>query len=134
MISLASPYTDGKGRHARGWLFFDANCKFCTRFARWLAPILQKRNLAVAPLQDPRVSELLGMTREELLHEIRFLLSDGTQFGGADAIVSLAKEISWAAPLVWFSNFPGGKRLLRAWYRRFAARRSCAAVSCPLES
>ncbi len=31
MISLVSEYTDGKGRHARGWLFFDAECKFCTR-------------------------------------------------------------------------------------------------------
>ena len=40
MISLVSEYTDGKGRHARGWLFFDAECKFCTRIARWLAPIL----------------------------------------------------------------------------------------------
>jgi len=23
MISLVSEYTDGKGRHARGWLFFE---------------------------------------------------------------------------------------------------------------
>ncbi len=36
MISLVSEYTDGKGRHARGWLFFDAECKFCTRIARLL--------------------------------------------------------------------------------------------------
>src|SRR5712672_2168387 len=28
MISLASEFTDGKGRHARGWLFFDAECGF----------------------------------------------------------------------------------------------------------
>ena len=33
MISLASEYTDGKGRHAKGWLFFDADCAFCTRIA-----------------------------------------------------------------------------------------------------
>jgi len=63
MISLVNEYTDGKGRHARGWLFFDADCKFCTRIARWLAPILERRNLGVAPLQDPRVSALLGLTR-----------------------------------------------------------------------
>src|SRR6266404_657521 len=55
MISLASEFTDGKGRHARGWLFFDAECGFCTRTARWLLPILERRGLAVAPLQDPRV-------------------------------------------------------------------------------
>ena len=62
MISLASEFTDGKGRHARGWLFFDAECRFCTRIARWLAPILQRRGLAVAPLQDVRVGALLGLS------------------------------------------------------------------------
>jgi predicted DCC family thiol-disulfide oxidoreductase YuxK len=129
MISLASEYTDGKGRHARGWLFFDADCKFCTRTARWLAPILKKRNLAVAPLQDHRVSELLGITQEELFREIQFLLSNGKRSGGADALVALAREISWAAPIVWFSKIPGGMKIFRAWYRRIAAHRSCAAVA-----
>jgi predicted DCC family thiol-disulfide oxidoreductase YuxK len=78
MISLVSEYTDGKGRHARGWLFFDAECRFCTRIARWIAPILERRGMALAPLQDPRVGALLGMPREELLFEMRFLLSDGS--------------------------------------------------------
>jgi predicted DCC family thiol-disulfide oxidoreductase YuxK len=131
MISLASEYTDGKGRHARGWLFFDADCKFCTRTARWLAPILQKRNLAIAPLQDRRVSELLGITQEELFREIQFLLSDGKRSGGADALVALAREISWAAPLVWLSKLPGMMEILRKGYRWVAANRECAATNCP---
>src|ERR1700732_5206315 len=88
MISLASEYTDGKGRHARGWLFFDAECGFCTRSARWIAPTLGRRGMAVAPLQDPRVSALLGIKNEDLLRELRFLLSNGRQFGGADAVVA----------------------------------------------
>jgi predicted DCC family thiol-disulfide oxidoreductase YuxK len=130
MISLTSEFTDGKGRHARGWLFFDAECGFCTRIARWLAPILERRGLAVAPLQDPRVGALLGMSREELLREMRLLLSDGRQFGGADAAVALAREIWWARPLVWFSRVPGGIGALRGWYRSIAMHRSCAAASC----
>ncbi len=52
MISLVSEYTDGKGRHARGLLFFDAECKFCTRIARWLAPILQRIDQATEPMQS----------------------------------------------------------------------------------
>ena len=75
MISLASEYTDGKGRHARGWLFFDAECGFCTSFARWLAPILRRRGFDVAPMQDPRVSVLLGVSRTELLRELRFVVN-----------------------------------------------------------
>jgi predicted DCC family thiol-disulfide oxidoreductase YuxK len=133
MISLVSEYTDGKGRHARSWLFFDAECKFCTRIARWLAPIMQRRGMALAPLQDPRVSALLGMSRDELMREMRFVLSDGSQFGGADAAVALAHEIWWAHPLIWLSKIPGMMEVLRKGYRWVAASRSCAAVSCPVE-
>src|SRR5580765_5908308 len=121
MISLTSEFTDGKGRHARGWLFFDAECAFCTRVARWLAPILERRGLAVAPLQDPRVGALLGMSREELLREMRLLLSDGRQVGGAEAAVALAREIWWARPLVWLAWLPGVMNLLRRGYARLAA-------------
>lgn len=130
MISLASEYTDGKGRHALGWLFFDAQCGFCTRIARWLAPILQRRGLGVAPLQDPRVSALLGMPQRELLRELRFLLSDGRQYGGARAIVALAQEIWWARPLLWVSHVPGMMNVLDVGYRWVAQKRSCADASC----
>lgn len=130
MISLASEYTDGKGRHAKGWLFFDAECDFCTRFARWLAPILVRRGFAAAPLQDPRVGALLGMSRTELLRELRFLLSDGRHYRGTNAVIAMAREIAWARPLVWASKIPGMMNLLHATYRWIAEQRSCAAVNC----
>ncbi|HTQ60843.1 MAG TPA: DCC1-like thiol-disulfide oxidoreductase family protein [Candidatus Solibacter sp.] len=130
MISLASELTDGKGRHARGWLFFDAECAFCTRIARWLAPILGRRGLDLAPLQDPRVGALLGISRQELLREMRLLLSDGKQFGGADAVVAVAREIWWARPLAWFARGPGMMDLLRRGYSWQAGSRNCAALKC----
>jgi predicted DCC family thiol-disulfide oxidoreductase YuxK len=130
MISLASEYTDGKGRHAKGWLFFDAECGFCIRIARWLAPILERRGFGVAPLQDPRVGALLGMSRQQLLLELRFLLSDGRQFGGADAVLAVAREISWLRPIVWISKLPGALTLLHEGYRWVATRRSCSASAC----
>ena len=113
-----------------GWVCYDADCGFCTRIARWLAPILARRGLAVAPLQDPRVGPLLGLSSPDLLREMRFLLSDGTPSGGADAVVALAREIWWWRPLVWLAKLPGAMRLLRAGYRSIAANRSCAAESC----
>jgi predicted DCC family thiol-disulfide oxidoreductase YuxK len=131
MISLVSEYTDGKGRHARGWLFFDADCKFCTRIARWVAPFMESRGMALAPLQDPRVGELLGLAHDDLMKEMQFLLSDGSRYGGADAAVELAREIWWAAPLVWISKIPGMMEILRKGYRWIAARRKCAAAQCP---
>jgi predicted DCC family thiol-disulfide oxidoreductase YuxK len=130
MISLASEFTDGKGRHARGWLFFDAECGFCTRIARWLTPILRKQGLEVAPLQDQRVGALLGLSPGELMREMRFLLSDGSQYGGADAAVALAREIWWGWPLVWLAKIPGMMEWLRFGYRQLATRRSCSAEGC----
>lgn len=86
--------------------------------------------MAVAPLQDPRVGALLGLSRAELMREIRLLLSDGRQFGGADACVALAREIWWARPVAWMAGFPGGMRILREGYERIAMSRSCAAHAC----
>ena len=134
MISLASEFTDGKGRHARGWLFFDAECSFCTRTARWMRPILERRGLAVAPLQDARVGALLGLPQSELLRELRFLLADGRQTGGAEAVLAVAREIWWAWPLAWLGNLPGMMAVLRRAYRWVAAQRSCAAVACVAQS
>jgi predicted DCC family thiol-disulfide oxidoreductase YuxK len=133
MISLASEFTDGKGRHARGWLFFDAECAFCTRTARWLRPILELRGLAVAPLQDARVGALLGLAEADLLRELRFLLSDGSQFGGADAVLAVAREIWWGRPLVWLAKIPGMMGHIRRGYYWFAGRRSCAATRCEIQ-
>jgi predicted DCC family thiol-disulfide oxidoreductase YuxK len=133
MISLASEFTDSKGRHACGWLFFDADCAFCVRIVRAVAPTLQERGFALAPLQDPRVGPLLGLSPSELLLEMRLLLSDGQQFGGADAAVALAREIWWARPLVWLSRLPGMMNALRSAYRSIAARRKCpAGTTCAI--
>jgi predicted DCC family thiol-disulfide oxidoreductase YuxK len=134
MITLVDEITDRKGRQARGWLFFDAECRFCTRIARWIAPILSPRGLGVAPLQDPRVGALLGMRREELLTELRFLLSDGTNFGGAAAVVAVAREIRWARPFAWFAALPGMMRVLDAAYKWIAEQRGCVSQTCESRS
>jgi predicted DCC family thiol-disulfide oxidoreductase YuxK len=130
MLSLSNDYTDTKGRHAKGFLFFDADCVFCTKIARRLQPILERRNLAVAPLQDPRVATLLGLSHESLMREMHLLMSDGTRYGGADAVVALARQIWWARPLVWLAAIPGVMRLLRVAYCYVARNRNCAATDC----
>jgi len=133
MISLAAEFTDTKSRHARGWLFYDAECKFCVRFSRWMAPILERRGMAVAALQDPRVGALLGLSGAELLRELRFLGAEGAHFGGADAILALAREIRWARPIVWLANIPGAVPILHSGYAWFAARRGCAHAVCRVD-
>jgi predicted DCC family thiol-disulfide oxidoreductase YuxK len=130
VITLADEFTDRKERSARGWLFFDAECGFCTRIAHWLAPMLARRGLGVAPLQDPRVGALLGMTQRELLKELRFLLSDGTHYGGARAVVAVAREIWWGRPLVWLAALPGMMRVLNEGYQWVSTQRGCESAKC----
>lgn len=133
MISLASEMTDGKGRHARGWLFFDADCEFCTRIARWLARPMRSRALAVAALQDPRVAALLGLSQEELLRAIRFVFEGGSQYSGVDALLAVARELWWARPLVWLSRIPGMMSALRTAYQWGAQHWRCSAHYCPID-
>jgi predicted DCC family thiol-disulfide oxidoreductase YuxK len=130
MISLASEMTDGKGRHARGWLFFDAECEFCTRTAKLLMGPMDRRGLAVAPLQDPRVGALLGLPEKDLLSAIRFVFEDGSQYAGADAVLAVVRELWWARPLLWVAKIPGMMPAMRAGYRWVAQHRRCPAGYC----
>jgi predicted DCC family thiol-disulfide oxidoreductase YuxK len=135
MITLSSDMTDSKGRRASaGWLFYDADCPFCTSTAQRLAPVLVPHGFALAPLQDPRVAGLLGLPQSELLREMRLLTAEGKQYGGAEAAVAIARRIWWAWPLYALAQIPGIKTILRAGYRYIAERRSCPGSACPLNS
>src|ERR1700682_678743 len=131
MISLCSDVTDSKGRRASaGWFFYDADCPFCIRIAKLFARVLVPRGFALAPLQDPRVPDLLGLSEMELLREMRLLTAEGQQYGGADAAVFIARNIWWAWPLYALAQLPGMMLILRAGYRSVAARRSGASGTC----
>ena len=134
MISLTAEMTDSKGQHARGWLFYDAECEFCTRIARWLARPMKWRRLGVAPLQDPRVGALLGLSLDELLYAVRFLAPDGCLHSGADAFLVLAREFWWARPLIWLARIPGVRGVIHTGYRYVARNRKCQAEQCEHKS
>jgi len=131
MISLSSEMTDTKGRHAsRGWVFFDHDCSVCTSLARRFRRVLESRGFGLAALQDPRVQALLALPPEDLLREMRVASTDGKIYGGAEAIVYLARQIWWAWPLFAAAKLPGVRRILAAGYRWFADHRTCSAGLC----
>jgi predicted DCC family thiol-disulfide oxidoreductase YuxK len=124
--------SDGPTRnHARrGWVFFDAECSFCTSLARRLEPVLLRRGFHCAALQEPWVAIVLGLRREELLSEFRVRTANGEVLGSADALLHLARHIWWAWPLYALSRIPSPRDLFRAAYRRLAVRRHCHAAAC----
>ena len=125
--------TDAKGKHARrGWVFFDRDCSVCTSLVRRFRRPLETRGFGLAALQDPRVQSLLALPPEELLREMRVATSEGKVYGGAEAILYLARQIRWAWPLYASAKIPGIFRILDAAYRHFADRRSCSSGACSM--
>lgn len=123
--------TDSKGRHAsRGWVCFDRDCNVCTSLARRFQRTLETRGFGLAALQDPRVQVLLDLPPAELLREMRVITAEGKVYGGARAIVYLARQIWWARPLYAAAQLPIVSRVLDGGYRWFADRRTCSSGKC----
>ena len=127
--------TDAKGsRTSRGWVFFDRDCAICTSLACRVRRPLEKRGFGLAGLQDPRVQALLALPPEDLLREMRVATADGRIYGGAEAIVYLARQVWWTWPLYAAAKLPGAMRLLDAGYRWFADHRTCANGACSVST
>ena len=115
-----------------GCLFYDGECPLCRDAARRAAGILNRHGIDLRPLQSPGAREMLGLRQAELLRETRLLLADGRSFGGADAVLEIARRIWWASPLWLLSLVPGAKSILRSLYRVIAANRHCVDGVCKL--
>jgi predicted DCC family thiol-disulfide oxidoreductase YuxK len=133
MISLSSEMTDAKGTHAaRGWVFFDRDCSICTSLAHRFRRTLETRGFGLAALQDPRVQALLALPPAELLREMRVATCEGQIYGGAEAVIYLARQIWWAWPLYALAKVHGIPRILTSGYRWFADHRKCLNGSCSM--
>jgi len=83
------------------------------------------RGFVFAPLQ-------LELKPGERPTEMRVRPADGSEFGGADAVLFLARFVWWGSPLRWLAKLPGAKKMLHRVYREIAARRSCDNGACLL--
>lgn len=117
---------------ARGWVLYDGECSLCTGAARRFQNLLHLHGFGLAPLQLPWVHRRLGTNAEEPPTEMKFLAADGQVYGGADALVQIARKIWWAWPLFAIAQIPGATVLLRAIYRRIAANRHCLNGACSI--
>jgi predicted DCC family thiol-disulfide oxidoreductase YuxK len=113
-------------------VLYDADCGFCTRWAWRLMYFAGPRGFHLAPLQAPWVRPALGLSGEELLEELRVLTAGGAIYGGADALLYLAKEVPWARPLAFAGRLPGMMFLMRAAYRWIARHRHTISRTCQL--
>ena len=116
MTTEITKLTDGQPK--RGTVLFDDQCRICVGFAREFAPLLQRRGFALSPLPEESKTEMHVRT------------ADGRTFGGADAVVFVARHVWWAWPLVAISKLPGAMPMLRRAYRWIAEHRHCVGGVC----
>lgn len=127
MISERTEITEPpESASSRGWIFYDDNCGFCRNLALWFENFFAARGFHFEPLQREWVRQRLNLTEEQAREEMRVLTSTGEVFGGADAMILLARQIWWAVPLAWLARLPSVQAMLHRLYRWVAAHRTCA--------
>ena len=111
MTSVITEITDNKGTT----VFYDAECSFCTAWARRAERVLGRRGYAFRPL--PVQTE-----------EMKVVTASGDVLGGAEAVVYLTRQVWWAWPVWALSRLPGLMRLFDHAYRWIASRRHCRSI------
>jgi predicted DCC family thiol-disulfide oxidoreductase YuxK len=115
-----------------GWVFYDGQCGFCSRWLKFWQPTLAKRGFAIAALQEPWVVSRFQMPIEELVHDLRLLTRDGQTASGADVYLQVTKKIWWAWPFYAVFSLPGFNWLIHFGYRWFARNRYHISHACKL--
>jgi len=119
---------------AKGWVLYDGECGFCSRWLRFWQPTLAKRGFESVALQEPWVAKRLQLPAAELLYDIRLLTREGELVSGADVYLQVTKRIWWAWPFYAIFSLPGFNWLIHAAYRSFARNRYCISHACRLDT
>lgn len=113
-----------------GCVLYDGDCVFCVRWAHFWRPVLRSRGFEIDELQAQWTTEALGMTRDEVVRDIRLITAEGKSYAGADVYLHIARRIWWAWPFGAFFSLPGFRALIWAGYRWFAKNRQCVSGFC----
>jgi predicted DCC family thiol-disulfide oxidoreductase YuxK len=114
----------------KGWVLYDGSCGFCSSWVPRWRDVLRRRGFGIATLQEPWVGEWLQMPEEELLTDVRLLLTSGRHFKGADVYRYVMRRIWWARLLSVLMSLPGLSWLTDQAYRRFADNRYWVSRTC----
>ena len=126
--------TDNNANKPAGWIFFDAECRFCVAYRRRWGRIFEHRGFVWLPLQTAGAAERLGITDQELRAEMWLQRADGRKFGGVNAWAVLLRRVWWLWPLGFVLALPGFNAAGRGFYRWIAKNRQCLGGACTVPS
>jgi predicted DCC family thiol-disulfide oxidoreductase YuxK len=124
--------TDNNAAKPTGWIFFDAECRFCVGNRRRWGPTFERRGFVWRPLQTPGVAERLGVADRQLREEMWLQLAAGRKFSGVNAWGALLRCVWWMWPVGFALALPGFNAAGRALYRWIARNRHCLGGACAL--
>lgn len=113
-------------------IYYDDDCRFCRGMLRRFGRTLARRRFTFVPLQSSGAARVLGVDDRHLLDEMRVRLENGAVYGGASAVLAIARRIWWAWPLWALSRMPGAMPAMNAAYRWIARNRYCVNGACAI--
>ena len=124
--------TDNTAKEPVGWIFFDADCQFCTANRRRWGGIFERRGFVWLPLQTPGTAERLGITESQLHAEMWLQLADGRKYSAVNAWSVQIRHVWWLWPLGVALALPGFNAIARAGYGWIAKHRHCLGGACSI--
>src|SRR5262245_58858699 len=91
----------------RGWVFYDAECRFCVAGQRRWGGLFARRGFAWLPLQTPGAAARLGVEESQLYEAMWLQTADGRSRSGMDAWALLFRSVWWLSPLGGLLAVPG---------------------------
>ena len=113
-----------------GWVLYDGPCGFCSRWVpRWTG-VLKRRGFDIDTLQADWVAAKLDLPADELVSDIRLLLTTGEHLLGAAVYRYVMRRVWWAWPIYFLSTLPILRSIFDGAYRRFADNRYWISRTC----
>jgi predicted DCC family thiol-disulfide oxidoreductase YuxK len=118
---------------ARGWIFYDAQCRLCRAGVTGLGRLFAQRGFIWLPLQTPGAANRLGLSDADILREMKLQLPGGRVLGGIDAWIHLFRSVLWLWPIGVLLSLPGFHALGQGCYRWLARNRYCLSGTCQVQ-
>ncbi len=126
--------TDSTANNPTGWIFYDAECRFCVAGRRRWGKVFERRGFVWLPLQTPGAAARLRTTEAELYAGMWVLRGDGRPVNGLHAWIELLRRVWWLWPLAGLLSLPGIRRAGQVVYRWVARNRYGFAGRCPVDT
>ncbi len=131
---MSAEITGQISNNPAGWIFFDAECRFCVAHRRRWGAVFERRGFIWLALQTPGTAERLGITESQLQAEMWVQLTDGRKYSGVNAWGLLMRHVWWLWLLGLVIALPGFNGAAQAGYRWIARRRHCLGGVCRIPS